>query len=55
MVASRVMEAYRPSDDEPFMSDRQRDYFRRKLVAWKPTAFYRAQAAEVSPLCEGIS
>ena len=35
MVASRVMEAYRPSDDEPFMSDRQRDYFRRKLVAWK--------------------
>jgi DnaK suppressor protein len=28
-------EGYRPSDDEPFMNERQRDYFRRKLVAWK--------------------
>jgi DnaK suppressor protein len=27
--------AYRPTDDEPFMNERQRDYFRRKLVAWK--------------------
>src|SRR5467141_5061996 len=26
---------YRPSDREPFMSDRQRDYFRIKLLAWK--------------------
>jgi DnaK suppressor protein len=26
---------YRPSDDEPFMNERQRDYFRRKLVSWK--------------------
>jgi DnaK suppressor protein len=26
---------YRPSDDEPFMNDRQREYFRRKLIAWK--------------------
>jgi DnaK suppressor protein len=26
---------YRPSDREPFMSDRQRDYFRLKLLAWK--------------------
>lgn len=23
------------SDDEPFMSDRQREYFRKKLLAWK--------------------
>ncbi len=28
-------EGYRPSEDEPFMNERQRDYFRRKLVAWK--------------------
>jgi len=27
--------AYRPSDDEPFMNPRQRDYFRAKLNAWK--------------------
>ena len=26
---------YRPSEDEPFMSDRQLNYFRRKLVEWK--------------------
>ena len=26
---------YRPSDDEAFMSKRQQDYFRRKLLAWK--------------------
>jgi DnaK suppressor protein len=28
-------EGYRPTDEEPFMNERQRDYFRRKLVAWK--------------------
>lgn len=27
--------AYRPSDDEPFMSERQREYFKNKLLAWK--------------------
>lgn len=26
---------YRPSDKEPFMSERQREYFRSKLLAWK--------------------
>ncbi|KKB84844.1 molecular chaperone DnaK [Devosia limi DSM 17137] len=26
---------YRPSDDEPFMNPRQREYFRSKLNAWK--------------------
>ncbi|WDR03758.1 RNA polymerase-binding protein DksA [Devosia algicola] len=26
---------YRPSDDEPFMNPRQRDYFRAKLNGWK--------------------
>jgi DnaK suppressor protein len=27
--------SYRPSDEEPFMNERQRSYFRKKLVAWK--------------------
>ena len=27
--------AYRPSDKEPFMNERQRDYFRAKLLAWR--------------------
>lgn len=26
---------YRPSDDEPFMNERQRHYFRQKLVNWR--------------------
>jgi DnaK suppressor protein len=26
---------YRPTDDEPFMNPRQRDYFRNKLENWK--------------------
>ena len=30
-----VKEKYRPTDSEPFMNDRQRDYFRAKLTAWK--------------------
>jgi DnaK suppressor protein len=27
--------SYRPSDKEPFMNERQREYFRTKLVLWK--------------------
>ena len=26
---------YRPTDKEPFMNERQREYFREKLLAWK--------------------
>ncbi|HWD12059.1 RNA polymerase-binding protein DksA [Pseudochrobactrum sp. sp1633] len=26
---------YKPTDDEPFMNERQKSYFRAKLVAWK--------------------
>ena len=27
--------SYVPSEDEPFMNERQQDYFREKLIAWK--------------------
>jgi len=30
-----ISEEYRPSEDEPFMNPRQREYFRQKLVAWR--------------------
>ncbi|MEO0936814.1 MAG: RNA polymerase-binding protein DksA [Pseudomonadota bacterium] len=30
-----VPEDYRPAEDEPFMNDRQVEYFRRKLLTWK--------------------
>ena len=26
---------YRPSDKEPFMNERQREYFREKLMRWR--------------------
>lgn len=26
---------YRPAEDEPFMNERQQEYFRRKLLDWK--------------------
>jgi DnaK suppressor protein len=28
-------DGYRPSENEPFMSERQREYFRLKLLSWK--------------------
>ena len=34
-MAPTVTKTYRPSDDEPFMNERQREYFRAKLLAWK--------------------
>lgn len=35
MARTTIDEGYRPTDDEPFMNDRQREYFRRKLSGWK--------------------
>ena len=29
------LNGYRPSDKEPFMNERQREYFRAKLLTWK--------------------
>jgi DnaK suppressor protein len=34
-MGSEKVKPYRPTDKEPFMNDRQRDYFRHKLLAWK--------------------
>ena len=34
-MATQIPASYRPSEDEPFMNERQREYFRRKLNAWK--------------------
>lgn len=34
-MAPTVTKEYRPSDDEPFMNERQLAYFRSKLQAWK--------------------
>lgn len=31
----QVSTDYRPSEDEPFMSERQQEYFRQKLLRWR--------------------
>lgn len=30
-----IADDYRPTEDEPFMNERQQEYFRRKLLAWR--------------------
>jgi DnaK suppressor protein len=35
MPAAKKIDSYRPTDTEPFMSERQQEYFRQKLLAWK--------------------
>ncbi|MFS8038554.1 RNA polymerase-binding protein DksA [Xanthobacter sp. AM11] len=34
-MSTQIDEDYRPREDEPFMNDRQREYFRVKLLRWK--------------------
>lgn len=43
MARITIDEGYRPSDEEPFMSERQREYFRRKLGNWKNDILREAQ------------
>ncbi len=41
-------ESYRPSDDEAFMNERQREYFRRKLLDWKEEILREARETIVA-------
>lgn len=34
-VETFLPEDYRPAEDEPFMNERQLEYFRRKLIEWR--------------------
>src|SRR6202171_3194987 len=34
-LAGVIKDGYKPSDNEPFMNERQKEYFRRKLLDWK--------------------
>ncbi|QIJ80502.1 RNA polymerase-binding protein DksA [Methylobacterium sp. NI91] len=43
MAKVTIEDGYRPSDDEPFMNERQREYFRRKLLNWKSEILREAQ------------
>ncbi|KAB0266918.1 RNA polymerase-binding protein DksA [Microvirga brassicacearum] len=43
MTNIEIAEGYRPTEEEPFMSERQREYFRRKLIRWKGDILKEAQ------------
>jgi DnaK suppressor protein len=43
---------YKPSEDETFMNERQRDYFRRKLIAWKEEILRESQETLFALQCE---
>ncbi|MGD0186821.1 MAG: RNA polymerase-binding protein DksA [Roseiarcus sp.] len=30
-----IEDGYKPSENEPFMNERQKEYFRRKLIVWR--------------------
>lgn len=34
-MSVEIDQEYRPREDEPFMNERQREYFRQKLLQWK--------------------
>ena len=38
-----IDDKYRPSEEEPFMNERQKEYFRRKLTHWKNEILREAQ------------
>jgi DnaK suppressor protein len=34
-IVGVIEDGYKPSDNEPFMNERQKEYFRRKLIGWR--------------------
>jgi DnaK suppressor protein len=34
-MSTDILDDYRPSESEPFMNERQKEYFRAKLLRWK--------------------
>ena len=43
MPKTAIEEGYAPSESEEFMNERQREYFRRKLMAWKTELLRESQ------------
>ncbi len=50
-MAVDIEDKYRPSEKEPFMNEKQREYFRLKLLAWKED-IYRESRETLSNLQE---
>ena len=51
--AIELPDGYRPSEDEEFMNARQKEYFRRKLMAWKDEIL-RESRSTISNLQEDL-
>jgi DnaK suppressor protein len=43
MPKTAIEDGYAPSESEEFMNDRQREYFRRKLMTWKTELLRESQ------------
>jgi len=43
-MATEKTKSYRPTEKEPFMNERQREYFRAKLLSWKDENLREAKA-----------
>ena len=46
-MANVDLAEYRPDEDEPFMNDRQKEYFKRKLLNWKQEILDESQSTIV--------
>jgi DnaK suppressor protein len=43
VTVEQIGGGYKPAEDEAFMNERQKDYFRRKLIAWKEEILRESQ------------
>ncbi|MEJ0023020.1 MAG: RNA polymerase-binding protein DksA [Alphaproteobacteria bacterium] len=54
-MASTASNTYKPSEKEPFMNERQREYFRHKLIAWKDEILEESRATIANLQNETVS
>ena len=52
MPAEETGDGYKPSEDEIFMNERQKEYFRRKLISWKEEILRESQETLLALQCE---
>jgi DnaK suppressor protein len=43
VTVEQIEGGYKPTEDEAFMNERQKEYFRRKLIAWKEEILRESQ------------
>lgn len=54
-MGSTLTGSYKPSEKEPFMNERQRTYFRNKLIAWKNEILEESRATIANLQAETVS